>query len=251
MNFFVDKEQVIEEYIYINGMDVNHIKNVLRYKENDELNIVCRSNNINYKVKIEEISNVEIKCKILDKIQSKESNLIIDIYQGLPKADKMELIIQKCSELGVSKIIPVNMKRCVVNLQGKDEKKKIDRWNKIAEVAAKQSLRSDILEVTNIFEIKDVCESINNYDIVLVAYEKENDNFIKREIENVKKKNINSKLKIAVIIGTEGGIEEKEVSELINSGAKSISLGNRILRTETAPIVISSILMYELGDIGG
>lgn len=251
MNFFVNDNQIIDEEIYIKGMDVNHIKNVLRYKENDELNVVCKSNNINYKVEIKKISEETIKCKILSKYKIDNCKLYIDIYQGLPKSDKMELIIQKCSELGVSKIIPTNMKRCVVKLSGKDEKKKIDRWNVIAEVAAKQSLRNDILEVTNIFDIKNVCENIDKYDIVLVAYEKEKQNSLKKEIENIKKINSNEEIRIAVVIGPEGGIEEQEIMDLKKYKAKSIGLGNRILRTETAPIVISSILMYELGDIGG
>ena len=251
MNFFVNDNQIIDEEIYIKGMDVNNIKNVLRYKENDELNVVCKSNNINYKAKIEEFSEETIKCRILSKYKLENCRLNIDIYQGLPKSDKMELIIQKCSELGVSKIIPTNMKRCVVKLSGKDEKKKIDRWNVIAEVAAKQSLRNDILQVTNIFDIKNVCENIDKYDIVLVAYEKEKQNSLKKEIENIKKINTNEDIKIGIVIGPEGGIEEQEVMDLIKCKAKSIGLGNRILRTETAPIVISSILMYELGDIGG
>lgn len=250
MNFFVEQEQIKDKKIYIKGMDVNHIKNVLRYKEDTVLNVVCKTTNINYKAKIEKFLENEIECEILEKIENIKKKVKIDIYQGLPKADKMELIIQKCSEIGVNKIVPVAMRRCVVKLDGKDATKKKERWQTIAEVAAKQCMRDDILEIEMVTSLKEVCKRIKDYDIVLVAYEKETNKYLKEELEKLKEKNT-EETTIAFVVGPEGGFEESEVQDLIDNGAKSVSLGKRILRTETAPIVVSTIIMYEIGDIGG
>ena len=156
----------------------------------------------------------------------------------------MELIIQKGTELGVSTFWPVSFKRSIVKLSGKDEIKKVDRWQKIAEVAAKQSHRDLIPEVKNIINIKNICDLIQDYDVVLLAYENEENNYIKNELQNIK--NSKEKLKIAVIIGPEGGIEEEEIKILEEAGSKVISLGKRILRTETVALQVSSIIMYEL-----
>ena len=160
----------------------------------------------------------------------------------------MELIIQRGTELGVSEFVPVSFKRSIVKISPKDEKKKIDRWNKISEVAAKQSKRDIIPKVRNVESIKNVCNEIKNYDIVLLAYELEENNYIKNEL--LKIKNTKENYKIAVIIGPEGGIEKEEVEVLENAGAKVISLGKRILRTETVALQVSSIIMYELENGG-
>lgn len=252
MNFFVDKDQVKDDKIYLSGSNYNHIKNVLRAKENDKLNIVCSENNLSYIGVIKKFHEKEIECDIITKKDIDEENVKITIYQAIPKSDKMELIIQKCSELGVYEIIPVEMNRCVVRLDSKDKKKKLLRWQTIAEAAAKQSRREKILKIDKIEKIDDICKVSRDekYDLIFVAYEKENKTNLKEEINNLKKLN-KDKLNIAFIIGPEGGFEEYEIEKLIASNVKSISLGKRILRTETAPIVLSSILMYEIGDIGG
>lgn len=250
MNFFIDKNQIKEDKIYISGTDFNHIKNVLRYKENEKLNIVCKSNHMSYVALISKFQEKEIECNIIEKSEIKEKPLKITIFQGLPKSDKMELIIQKCSEIGVSNIVPVAMKRSVVKLDGKDKLKKITRWQSIAEAAAKQCQREDIIEISEIINLEDICKKVQDYDIVFVAYEKENKISLRQEIEELKKLR-KDKLSIAFIVGPEGGFDEDEIDKLIQNKVKSISLGKRILRTETAPIVISSILMYEFGDIGG
>lgn len=247
--FFVSLNQVNENKINIIGEDVNHIKNVLRCNIGEEIDICIEENGINYLCKIEEISKDVIICEKIEEIESKaESNIDLTIYQGLPKSDKMELIIQKCTELGVKKIVPVEMERSIVKLSGKDEVKKIERWQKISEMAAKQSKRDLIPEISHIENIKKLCENIEKYDIVFVAYEDENQTYLKQELINLKSiKNP----KIAVVVGPEGGFDTKEINTLKESGAKIVTLGNRILRTETAPIVLASIIMYELGDIGG
>ena len=240
MNFFVQKECVNDNQIIISGSDVNHIKNVLRHSIGDVLDVV--SNNIKYSAKIVEIDSEFIKCEIVDVHKEKPSNVRITIFQGLAKADKIEYIIQKCTELGVYEIAPVEMKRCVVKLDSKDKIKKIERWNKIAEVAAKQSLRNDILKVEKIYSFEDMKSSLKNYDYVILAYEKEKDVTLKNILKKI---NCNS-CNIAVIIGPEGGLDESEVERLVVQGAKSVTLGKRILRTETAPVAMSAIIMYEL-----
>lgn len=243
--FFVKSENIFEGHIKISNSDVNHIKNVLRLKIGDKIQICNQDTSENYVCEISNIDADFIEVKIVEKILAlAEGNIELHIFQGLPKADKMELIIQKGTELGVSTFWPVSFKRSIVKLSGKDEIKKVDRWQKIAEVAAKQSHRDLIPEVKNIINIKNICDLIQDYDVVLLAYENEENNYIKNELQNIK--NSKEKLKIAVIIGPEGGIEEEEIKILEEAGSKVISLGKRILRTETVALQVSSIIMYEL-----
>lgn len=232
----------------IQGSDVKHIKNVLRKKVNENLNICDATTSENFLCKIKEIKNNEIICEILETIQSStESNIDITIFQGLPKSEKMELIIQKSVELGVNTITPLKLKRCIVKISQKDEKKKIERWQKISEVAAKQSGRDYIPEITYPISIDDIINN-NNYDVILVPYENEEKNSIKTEIQKLKQSN-KTNLKIGIIIGPEGGFDESEILILKQSGARTITLGKRILRTETVAFTITSILMYELGNL--
>lgn len=245
--FFVTQEQINEEIIKIIGQDVNHIKNVLREKIGNELTICNLSKEQNYLCEIIGISEELIKCKIIKTIENNvESNIKVTIMQGLPKADKMELIIQKSVELGVFNIIPIEMKRCVVKLTDKDKPKKIQRWQKIAEVAAKQCGRDTIPKIENITNLKNICNLLEKYDIVLIAYENEKENTLKHELKNIKEKYEKQEVKIAIIIGPEGGIAPEEVEQLEEYGVKSITLGNRILRTETVALNVLSIIMYEL-----
>ena len=251
--FFVEPEQIKEDKIIIQGQDVNHIKKVLRAKIGDELQICNSQNGENFLCNIEKINNEDILCIIKHKIEEKvESNVEVTIFQGLPKADKMEYIIQKSVELGVYDITPVEMKRCVVKLDDKDKNKKVQRWQKISEVAAKQCGRDLIPTINDIINIKKLCNLIGNYDIVLVAYENERENTLREQLEIIKGKiclNKNDrKLKIGVIIGPEGGLEEDDVKSLKENGAEIITLGKRILRTETVALNILSIIMYELED---
>lgn len=245
--FFVETSNIFEKTIKITGTDVNHIRNVLRLKPGDKIEVCNSDTSENYICEIEEVEKSFVNIKILEKAQSiAEGNIELDVFQGLPKSDKMELIIQKGTELGISRFIPVAFKRSIVKLTGKDETKKIERWQKIAEVAAKQCHRDLIPKIENVKTIKNVCDLINNYDLVLLAYEEENENYIKKEL--LKIKGTKENLKIAVIIGPEGGIDKAEVDILQDSGAKVISLGRRILRTETVALQVASIIMYELED---
>ena len=164
----------------------------------------------------------------------------------------MELIIQKSVELGVYDITPVEMKRCVVKLQEKDKIKKVERWQKISEVAAKQSGRDYIPKVNNCIRLKEILNQRSEYDEIILAYEKEKENTLKQEISQIKQK-FNSKLKaeelkIGIIIGPEGGIDEEEEKMLRENGIRVITLGNRILRTETVALNMLSIIMYELEE---
>lgn len=245
--FFVKKEQIKEKMIEIKE-DVRHIKNVLRKEIDDEIEICNQEDGKNYKCKISQINQENIICEIIEQIESKaESQIYVDIYQGLPKADKMELIIQKSVELGVHTIIPTNMKRCIVKIEPKEEHKKIERWQKISEVAAKQSGRDIIPKVENITNVKNINNANKQYDILIVAYEEEKENTLKEELtklKNMKKEELN----IGIVIGPEGGIDKEEIEMLKQAGAKIVTLGQRILRTETVALNVLSIIMYELEE---
>lgn len=252
--FFVENNQIKNDTIYIKDKDVNHIKKVLRKNIEDEITICNENTKQDYLCKITNIEENEITCKILKKLETNvESNIEVSIFQGLPKADKMELIIQKSVELGVHDITPIEMKRCVVKLKEKDKTKKIERWQKISEVAAKQCGRNYIPKINNIENLKEISKKIKDYDTVLVAYEEEKENTLKNELKLLKKDNqenndnaSNEKIKIAIVIGPEGGIDKEEINTLEKNGAKIITLGKRILRTETVALNVLSIIMYEL-----
>ena len=222
--FFVKENQIVDNQISILGEDVNHIKNVLRLNYGDKIKVCDTDNTINYICEVNKISKEEVECTIIEKVENEaEGNVELHIFQGLPKADKMELIIQKGTELGISKFIPVKFNRSIVKLTGKDEIKKIERWQKIAEVAAKQCGRDIVPKVENIQSIKNICNLFQNYDIVLIAYELEKDNYIKNELKKIENK---ENYKIAVVIGPEGGIEPEEI-ELMKQ-----QLNSRVVRLE-------------------
>lgn len=252
--FFVENNQIKNDTIYIKNQDVNHIKKVLRKNIEDEITICDENTKQDYLCKITNIEENEITCKIIKELETNvESNIEVSIFQGLPKADKMELIIQKSVELGVHDIMPIEMKRCVVKLKEKDKTKKIERWQKISEVAAKQCGRNYIPKINNIENLKEISEKIKDYDAVLVAYEEEKENTLNNELKLLKKDNqenndnaSNEKIKIAIVIGPEGGIDKEEIEVLKRNGAKIITLGKRILRTETVALNVLSIIMYEL-----
>lgn len=244
--FFVSNKQIKNNTnIEIIGTDVNHIKNVLRKNISDKIVICDKDLGQDYLCEIINIGE-NIQCKIIDKLEeSVESNIFVSIFQGMPKADKMELIIQKSVELGVYDITPVEMKRCVVKIKENDRNKKIERWQKISEVAAKQSGRNYVPVINDILNVNQICEEFENYDIVLVAYENEKENTLKEQLKILKEKEVDN-LKIAVVIGPEGGIDEKEINVFKENGAKIITLGKRILRTETVALNVLSNIMYEL-----
>ena len=241
--FFVKSEQITQSRIHIIGEDVKHIKNVLRKQIGDNLEICNQETGKTYICEILELKEQEIINNIVEETYEQKDQIKVDIYQGLPKADKMELIIQKSIELGVNAIIPVEMKRCVVKLDSKTENKKIERWQKIAESAAKQSGRNTVPEIRKMIKIEEISKLKDIYDAIIVCYENEKENHIKNELLKLKNK---QETKIAIIIGPEGGLEENDVKYLKQNGAKVVTLGKRILRTETVALNLLSIIMYEL-----
>lgn len=246
--FFVKEEQIEENKVQIIGEDVNHIKNVLRLQIEDNIQVCNLDTKKTYITKIIETQANSVITEILEECTyTTETNISIHIFQGLPKQDKMEQIIQKATEIGVNDITPVKMERCVVKLDEKSASKKIERWQKIAEVAAKQSKRDKIPTVHSCINLKNIYEIIKNYDIVIVAYEEENQLNIKQALKEVK---ANGVQKIAIVIGPEGGIAKEEINFLNTlPNAKTVTLGKRILRTETAPLVLVSCIMYEFDEM--
>ena len=242
--FFVEPHQIDEgtHQIHILGSDVNHISNVLRMKQGEEL-WISDGGKKEYRCTIEEFSPDEVLLHIIY-AQEPDYELPSRIYlfQGLPKADKMELIIQKAVELGAYEIIPVETKRCVVKLDGKKAAKKVERWQQIAESAAKQSKRMLIPNVHQVLSFKEALKYAESMDIRLIPYELAKGMQETKEILAA----IEQGQSIGIFIGPEGGFEEKEVEAAISEGAKPITLGKRILRTETAGLAILSVLMFQL-----
>ena len=242
--FFVEPHQIDEaaHQIHIIGTDVNHISNVLRMKQGVEV-WISDGGQKEYRCAIEAFSADEVLLHIIY-AQEPDYELPSRIYlfQGLPKADKMELIIQKAVELGAYEIIPVETKRCVVKLDGKKAAKKVERWQQIAESAAKQSKRMLIPNVHQVLSFKEALKYAESMDIRLIPYELAKGMQETKEILAA----IEQGQSIGIFIGPEGGFEEKEVEAAISEGAKPITLGKRILRTETAGLAILSVLMFQL-----
>lgn len=239
--FFVESEQVSSDRIHIYDGDVNHIKNVLRMKGGERIRISDKSG-CSYFCHIESMDDQEV-IAIIDEKDELGTELPNKIYlfQGLPKGDKMELIIQKSVELGVFQIIPVSMRNCVMKLEEKKAPNKIARWNTIAESAAKQSKRTIIPEVTMPMTYKQAMAMASEMDVVLLPYENERGMQATREIIGA----IEPGQSIAIFVGPEGGFAKDEIEGLKDSVHK-ISLGRRILRTETAGLATLSMLVYEL-----
>ena len=241
-HFFVTPEQVKENEIWVEGMDVNHIKNVLRMKVGEELHI-SDGNNKKYLCEIESMSAEQVKVLIKEVLESDtELPSKIYLFQGLPKSDKMELIVQKAVELGVYEIIPVATKRAVVKLDDKKAGKKVERWNSIAEGGAKQSGRNIVPKVANVMPYKEALRYAENLDVVLIPYELAEGMAETRAIIS----SIQPGQSVGIFIGPEGGFETAEVEQALAMGAKAVTLGKRILRTETAGLTTLSILMYHL-----
>ena len=240
--FYVKNNQVNSETISILGDDVKHIRNVLRHKIDDELE-VCDESGVRYLTKIKDFLESEVLLEILGQTEKNtEMPIKIDLYQGLPKSDKMDLIVQKTTELGISNVIPVITDRVIVKLEKGNENKKIERWNKIAAEAAKQSGRQRIPNVENVVNLEKIVENLSKYDIVIVPFECEKDSTLKNILKNVKNKIEN----IAVVIGPEGGFSEKDIETLEKApNVVKVSLGKRILRTETAGLATVAMLLYE------
>lgn len=242
-HFFVEPSQICDKTIIITGSDVNHIKNVLRMKVGEEVAI---SNGVDEKEYRCGIAAFEEDRVILELRFVKEDGLElpsrVHLYQGLPKADKMELIIQKAVELGVYEIIPVETKRAVVKLDAKKAKQKTERWQAIAEAAAKQSKRRIIPGVREPISFLKAVEEASSMEVKLIPYELAEGMDRTRE----RMENLPENADIAVFIGPEGGFDEKEIELAMQNGIEAITLGKRILRTETAGFTVMAWIMYQL-----
>lgn len=242
--FFVEPSQVSEDgYITITGTDVRHMKDVLRMVKGDTF-IVCDSTGTEYSCALKEFAEGTAVGEILSsKAGDTEPRVPCVLLQGVPKGDKMELIIQKNIELGVNKIIPVMMERSVVRFNNeKDKDKKTERWNRIAAEASKQCGRLSVPEVEKPVTLKEAVGMVSDAELKMVPYENEQDLRLKALLRG------QTPASIAFIIGPEGGFAESEIDFLKECGFTSISLGKRILRTETAGFAVMSAIRYELED---
>lgn len=242
-HFFVSEEQINGENAYIEGSDVNHIANVLRMKPGEEL-LISVKGDWDYLCKIVDIETDRVNLKVLESMEQRELPVNITLLQGIPKSDKLEMIIQKAVELGVSEIIPVKTKRVVVKIDEKKVDTKVNRWNAIAESAAKQSKRSIVPKVYEPMSIDNALEIVKDFGVKLIPYENADGIDKTRKILD----NMDKTKNIAVFIGPEGGFEESEVEGIKNSGFEVITLGKRILRTETAGLALLSNIMIRLED---
>lgn len=242
--FFVEENQIFQDEIIIRGADVNHIKNVLRMKPGETV-LISNGNDREYRCVIGEISEDEVKVKIEDVDGPvRELPIKVTLFQALPKGDKMETIIQKMVELGVYEIVPVSTKRCIVKLDNKKAVAKTKRWNAISESAAKQSKRGIIPEVLMPLSYKEALKKAKDMDMLLIPYEEaENMSHTREIIDKIK-----SGMTVGVFIGPEGGFAYEEVEAAMKTGAYDITLGKRILRTETAGMALMSVLMFKMEE---
>lgn len=242
--FFVDEQGILNGSACLEASDAYHAARVLRLKKGDE--VVLMDGQRLYRASIATLDGSVVQCDILEGLPSPEASLCITLYQGLPKADKLEWIVQKCTEAGIMAIVPVAMSRCVSVVDGKDAPKKQERWQRIAREAAKQSGRAVVPQVHLPMTLSKALEQCKKHDLVLVPWE---------EAEGSGPRVVHEKYPqakdIAIVIGPEGGIAPEEIETLrAKAGAVPITLGKRILRTETAGLAASIALLALWGDMG-
>lgn len=241
--YFVKPNNFLEDRVIIVGDDVHHISKVLRYKIGDKV-ICCDNQGKTVIAIINDINFEQITCEILSLIEEDNEPMIdITLAQALPKSDKMDFIIQKGTEIGIRSFIPFTSERTIVQLNDKKEQKRLERWAKIAKEASEQSHRSMVPRILPIVNFGELLNTIDNNIFTIIAFEKE------KEITLFETLEVNKDVeKILLIIGPEGGFTEKEIELAISHGAHSISLGKRILRTETAGLVGAANILYHFED---
>lgn len=252
IKFFVDKEDIFENKIYLSSPeDRKHLTRVLRARVGDEV-MISDKEAFEYETVIDEITETDVVLRVIGRHEfSQEPETKVTLYQGVPKAAKLETVVQKTVELGVKRIVPVFMARTVVSDKGNFSKKR-DRLQKIADEAVKQCKRGIIPEVTGAMSFKDMMEELSekNYDAILVAYENEKGYSIKDALRGGgDDAPLRKGSEIALVIGPEGGFEEDEVDRILdefNRKACAVTLGKTILRTETAGMAALAMIMYEL-----
>ncbi|KJS22940.1 MAG: hypothetical protein VR72_03350 [Clostridiaceae bacterium BRH_c20a] len=243
--FFVSPENIKGEEIQIKDSDVHHLTQVLRLKEGEKV-IVFDGTGLEYEIIIRSLAVGLVIGEIQGVTSSTRDSLIgVTLVQGIPKGDKMELIIQKCTEVGIAKIIPVLTERTVVKLDDGKKGKRHERWQKIAQEASKQCRRATVPQIGEICTWEEYLTKVSNNEPVLVLWENETARGIKSYLQEN-----NGLNKLTIVIGPEGGLAQQEVDKLLAIGAQTVSLGPRILRTETAGLAALVMVLYELGDLG-
>lgn len=242
--FFVDPGQIRDGLITVSE-DAHHIQDVLRMREGDPLTL-CDGEGMDYEARIEGFSEGQVLCRVLEQsVSASEPAIRITLFQGLPKADKMEWILQKGTELGISAFRPVAMQRSIVKADPKKENRKTDRYRKIALAAAKQSGRGQIPEVTDTVSFSEAVALVSQFDLFLVPYENGRERGLKTELNRLS----SIPRTCAILIGPEGGIDPKEIEALESAGARIVGLGPRILRTETAGFTAATMLLYHFDQM--
>jgi len=233
-----------KQSVTITGEDVGHIVKVMRFSPGDRI-ICCDGTGNCYMTAIQEIRRDQVNCRLMEKIHDdRELPVHVTIAQGLPKGDKMDLIVQKGTELGARALIPFTSSRTIVQLDEKKQAKRIERWNKIAKEASEQSHRSIVPEISGVLSWKQLLKIADQFDLALLAFEGERVTTLYSYLQNLK-----GNLKILIIVGPEGGFSEEEAAEAGAAGFKSVMLGNRILRTETAALYALSCISYQFEQI--
>lgn len=243
--FFADERGIVENIAYLNAEDAGHALRVLRLENGDEVELVCAP--ARYLAEIDSTEDGEVRLRVTEKLRDTEAQTRVTLYQGLPKADKMEWIVQKSTELGAAAIAPVAMIRSVVKLEGKDAAKKTERWQKIAREAVKQCARVNAPEVKMPRKLAAMKDELNALDVLIVPWEDARDGSIADCLAPFK---ANERVSVGILIGPEGGIAPEEAEWLTHeAGAKLVTLGPRILRTETAAIASQTIVMALRGEM--
>ncbi len=248
--FFVSEEAIKDDIFTITGSEARHISTVLRYAVGDEISL-ADGNGTEYRGVIEEIEGSSVRGRIIgSRALDTEAPVEVTLIQGIPKGEKMELIVQKCTELGIKRIIPVNTERTISRYEGPKAVNKVERWRRIAMEAAKQSNRAVIPQIDEITDLKSGLASVAGEGLLLIPWEMERKRGIRDVISEAKGKAAAIKAplrRIAMAIGPEGGFSSREVDAAVKAGAVPVSLGPRILRTETAGMALLSLIMYEFG----
>lgn len=249
-HFFTETELMNESEAVITGPDVNHIKNVLRMKPGERI-IVSDGRGKSRLCELSEVGERQVTARVLpEEVADTELPVEVTLFQGLPKGDKMEYIVQKCVELGVSRVVPVEMARCVMRLDAKKEESRRKRWYGISESAAKQSGRMIVPEIGNVMKFSAAVEAAGEYDLALIPYEDSESLSgaggmkLTRELIG----SLRPGQRVAVFIGPEGGFSEGEIEKALGAGLRPVTLGKRILRTETAGLFVLAAIGFAMEE---
>lgn len=239
-NFYISKEDINENIAEITGEEAVHISRVLRMKKGDEVTL-CDGEGMFYEAVLKDFSDKRVTAEVVSLRKAEtEPSVKVTIFQGVPKNPKLETIVQKATEIGVVRIVPMDTIRAVAKL---DKAAKVDRLRKIAREAAKQSKRGVIPEVTDSMSFKEAVKMAAQADLAIIPYEEEREVSLKCALQGKKPQSV------SIMIGPEGGFEKEEIALAKEAGIISVTLGKRILRTETAPLAVSAAVLYELGEM--